>query len=259
MKSELSIIIITKNAQHTIADCLLSCRFASEIILCHNSTDDTVKISQTIVPSIKIFPNPQPFVFSTARNEALRHATKKWVLFIDDDERITPKLKSQIIKSINSKDNITNYDIPRANYFLGKRVKYGGTYPDYVKRLFLVSSFQGYSGNLHEQPIISGPQAKLTGHFNHYTHTDLSSMLTKSIDWTPLEARLLFEANHPPVVWWRFIRMMFTKLWQRLIIQSMWRDGIVGWISVIFEVFDTYMIYASLYEYQQSHAQGRHL
>jgi hypothetical protein len=66
-----------------------------------------------------------------------------------------------------------------------------------------------------------------------------------------MEAQALFQNNHPPVVWWRFIRMMLTKIWQRLIVQRMWQDGVVGWISVIFETFDTFLIYARLWELQQ--------
>jgi hypothetical protein len=76
-------------------------------------------------------------------------------------------------------------------------------------------------------------------------------MLIKSISWTDTEAKMLLAVNHPPVVWWRILRMMFTKIWERLIRQQMWRDGTVGWISAIFESFDTFMIYARLWELQQ--------
>jgi hypothetical protein len=44
---------------------------------------------------------------------------------------------------------------------------------------------------------------------------------------------------------------MFTKFWERAIKESMWKDGIVGWISIIFEMFDTFIIYAKLWELQQ--------
>jgi hypothetical protein len=66
-----------------------------------------------------------------------------------------------------------------------------------------------------------------------------------------MEAQKLAQANHPPVYWWRFPRMMATKIWERLIVGQFWRDGIVGFISVIFEAFDTFIIYARLYELQK--------
>jgi hypothetical protein len=76
-------------------------------------------------------------------------------------------------------------------------------------------------------------------------------MVNKTLVWTDMEAQALFQNNHPPIVWWRFIRMMLTKIWERLIVQKMWRDGTVGWISVLFETFDTFLIYARLWEIQQ--------
>jgi len=255
-KVDLSIIIISGNAQNDIKRCLDSCTFANEIILvAANSTDATVNIAKELIPKIKITSTTDGYNrnFSKWRNLGWKLATKKWILYVDTDEVVTDELKKEIINTISSKE-ITNsyYVIPRLNHFLGHRVRYGGTYPDYVKRLFHSPDFDGYQGILHEEPIIKGSLGYLKSGFLHFTHQDLNSMLKKSLVWTDMEAVALFEDNHPPVVWWRFPRMMLTKFWERLIVQNMWRDGIVGWISVIFEVFDTYMIYARLFELQRN-------
>jgi glycosyltransferase involved in cell wall biosynthesis len=256
--STLSVIIIAGNESSVIKDCLLSCQFADEIIIYANSTDDTLDIAKDLIPGVKTINNPQTtqnFNFSEARNQAFKHANSEWILYLDADERITLKLQKEISNTISNNNNpITNYDIPRANYFLGKRVRFGGSYPDYVKRLFLKKSFQGYQGVIHEQPQVTGLSSVLKNDLIHLTHRSLTSMLNKSIKWTHVEAELLLKANHPPVVWWRFYRMLLTKFWQRYIQQQMWRDGLVGLISVIFEMYDTYMIYAVLYELQLNHA-----
>lgn len=251
----LSIIILAGNEEQMIADCLKSCNWVDEIILvAANSTDNTTIISKKIFPSIKIVKTTDEYNrnFSKWRNLGFKNATKDWVLYIDADERITPKLKEEIVKKINVKNNsVSHYAIPRANYYLGHRVKYGGSYPDYVKRLFRKDYFKGYKGILHEEPIIEGQLEHLKNDLLHYTHRDLSSMVNKTLVWTDMEAQALFQNNHPPVVWWRFIRMMITKTWERLILQKMWKDGTVGWISVLFETFDTFIIYARLWEIQQ--------
>lgn len=250
-KINLSVVVITGNEGSLIIDCLKSCDFADEIIMVSNATDDTNEIAKKTIPSIKIYPH-FPFNYSDSKNLAVQKASGQWLLFIDTDERITPKLRSAIQKIITDTSTpYTSYDFPRANYFLNHRVRYGGTYPDYVKRLIYRSDFQGFVGDLHEQPQVVGPNKKLTVDLLHFTHRDLSSMMTKSIKWTGLEAEMLFKDNHPLIVWWRIIRMMLTKIWERLIKQQMWRDGTVGWISAIFESFDTFMIYARLWELQQ--------
>jgi len=247
----LSLIIISGNEESVIADCLRSCDFADETILVSNATDNTNKIAKETIPSIKIYCKT-PFNYSDSKNFGVTKAHGKWLLFVDTDERITPELKSAIQKFVTDpKISYTSYDFPRANYYLNHRVRYGGTYPDYVKRLIYRSNFQGFIGDLHEQPKVTGPSQKLTDDLLHFTHRSLTTMLEKSLKWTPLEAQMLYDSHHPPVVWWRFPRMMFTKLWERLVKQQMWRDGTVGWISAIFESFDTFMIYARLWELQQ--------
>ena len=258
MTRSLSIIILAGNEKDVIADCIKSCNFSGEVILvlC-NCSDTTPIIAKKILPSIKIYRYPNNVIdFSSWRNFALKKSTKKWVLFVDSDERITLNLKKEILEKINDPHQIhTNFDIPRANYFLGKRVRHGNTYPDYVKRLFHRDFFQGYKGVLHEQPIITGNIGYIDTDIIHYTHRDLTSMVNKTLVWTDTEAQALFKSGHPPVVWWRFIRMMLTKAWERLIQQQMWRDGEVGWVSAIFEVFNTFLIYARLWELQQKQNQ----
>ncbi len=251
----LSIIILAGNEEKMIVDCLKSCNWAQEIILvAANSTDDTVSLAKKTIPWIKIVKTTDEYNknFSKWRNLGYQNATKDWVLYIDADERVNSNLKTEIIEKINIKNNsISHYAIPRANHYLGKRVRFGGSYPDYVKRLYSKEYFKGYKGILHEEPIVIGPLENLKSDLLHYTHRDLNSMVNKTLAWTDMEAKALFQDNHPPVVWWRFIRMMLTKIWERLIIQKMWRDGTIGWISVLFETFDTFLIYARLWELQQ--------
>ena len=253
MKNQLSIIVICGNESDVIANCLKTCRFADQLILVvtHTTTDQTIKIAQQTAPKIIICHADKEIVdFSYWRNAGAKLVSSGWILYVDADERVSPQLRAEILTVIKS-EIFTNYDIPRENYFLGHRVRYGGTYPDYVKRLFLKSEFKGYKNPLHEQPIISGKASILSSALTHLTHRDLSTMLIKSLRWTKIESQMLYDSGHPPVVWWRFPRMMLTKLWERLVIQQMWRDGSIGWISAIFESFDTFIIYARLWELQQ--------
>jgi glycosyltransferase involved in cell wall biosynthesis len=252
MTPDLSIVIIVGNESEMITECIKTCMFAKEIILVTTITsDDTVSKAKSICENIIVQKAKTNSVdFSYWRNFGAKVAKSNWILYIDADERITPELQNEINNVITS-NKYSSYDIPRANYFLGHRVAHGNTYPDYVKRLFKKNNFRGFTGKLHEQPTVIGPSYKLNSYFLHFTHRDLKSMLEKSLYWTPIESKLLFDSNHPPVVWWRFIRMMLTKFWERLVFQSMWRDGTVGWISAVFETFDTFLIYCQLWELQQ--------
>ncbi|MBU3935533.1 glycosyltransferase family 2 protein [Patescibacteria group bacterium] len=255
---DLSIVILAGNEEKMIGDCLKSCLWADQIVLvAANSTDKTVTIAQKIAPQIKIIKTTDQYNknFSKWRNLGLKAATGNWIFYVDADERITPELKKEIKDIISSNQTQNWYVIPRANYYLGKRVKHGGSYPDYVKRLFQKKYLKKWQGQLHEEPLIEGHPGYLKSDLLHYTHRDLSSMIKKTNSWTDMEAEEIYRLGHPPIVPWRIFRMMLTKFWQRLIVQGMWKDGTVGWISVIFEVFDTFIIYAKVWEKQQSQRQ----
>ena len=148
----LSIIILAGNEQEVIRDCLKSATFANEIVVVlANSSDDTKKIIKSFKTPLKIIETQDEYNrnFSKWRNLGLKAATSDWILYLDADERITPKLKSEILTTINTTQTFNYYVIPRANHYLGKRVRFGGSYPDYVKRLYRRSNFSGYQGYLH--------------------------------------------------------------------------------------------------------------
>ncbi|MBP9817923.1 glycosyltransferase family 2 protein [Candidatus Shapirobacteria bacterium] len=254
MKQTLTAIIISGNFQDVISRCLNSVAFADEIVVVlANSTDNTSKIIKDNYPQVKttIVTDEYNKKFSNWRNAGYKMATSNWIFYVDTDEVVTPNLAKEIISTINQPEHDSYYVVPRANHFLGQRVRHGGSYPDYVKRLFYTKNFKGFTGDVHEEPVVTGNMGYLKNDLQHFTHTDLQSMLQKSLVWTDTEAKLLFQANHPPVVWWRFPRMMLTKFWERMIKEKMFLDGTVGVISVIFEMFNTFMIYARLWELQQ--------
>jgi glycosyltransferase involved in cell wall biosynthesis len=254
IEPKLSIVVLVGNEEDLIGKCLESCKFADEnILVMANSTEKVKEIALKTIPKIKITETKDEYNknFTKWRNLGYKLATGKWILYIDVDEVISEELRKEILEIVEQPVKYSYYVIPRANHYLGKRVRFGGSYPDYVKRLYLRKDFGGYTGVLHEEPIIKGEMGYLKSDLLHYTHRDLHSMLDKTNSWTDMEAQALFEANHLPVVWWRFPRMMITKFWERAIKQQMWKDGTVGWVSVIFEMFDTYVIYAKLWELQQ--------
>jgi len=260
-KTNLSIIVLAGNEEKLIQKCLKSCTWADEVVLvAANSTDNTVNLAKQIIPKIVVIETSDEYNknFSKWRNLGYKKSTGDWLFYVDADEVVTKDLKNEILSLIQNPYH-SYYVIPRANYYLGKRVKFGGSYPDYVKRLYSRQNFKGYTGYLHEEPVVSGSMGYLKSHFEHYTHRDLTSMIQKTIVWTDMEAKALYDNKHPPVVWWRFIRMMLTKMWERLIKQQMWRDKDVGWISVIFEMYDTFIIYARLWELQQNDQKSRNL
>jgi glycosyltransferase involved in cell wall biosynthesis len=243
----LSAIIITKNEEQMIVECLKSLDFVDEMLVIDNgSIDRTDHLAQK--QGAEIFKSDATD-YSQLREFGLRCAKGDWVLYIDADERVSLELKQEIITTIKT-SSASVFALPRTNYYLGIPMHYGGWGGDYVIRLFRRPALFGWQGELHEQPKFIGNLQKLSQPLIHYSHRDLSSMVNKTLNFTAFEANLRLAAHHPPVTWWRFFRVMLTEFWYRFVILSAWRDGPEGIIDGLFQVFNTFIIYARLWELQ---------
>lgn len=86
----LSVCMIVKNEERKLDECLRMARgFADEIILVDTgSSDRTVSIAEKHGISVHHFDWIDDF--SSARNESLKHARGKWIVWIDADDRLYP-------------------------------------------------------------------------------------------------------------------------------------------------------------------------
>ena len=75
-------------------------------------------------------------------------------------------------------------------------------------------------------------------------------MVEKTNKWSETEAKLLYDANHPPMKWWRFARIMLTEIWLRLIKSKGYKDGAEGIIYSFYQVWSRFLTYAKLWEMQ---------
>ena len=243
---KLSAIIIAKNAEDLITDCLQSVLFANEIIVVDSgSTDKTKDIAKKFGAKVV---NGIENDFAENRNIGLQHAKGEWVFYIDTDERVSDTLQASIRKAINS-DTFLAYKIQRKNFYLGNN-----PWPkiEQLERLFLRTKLKGWYGKLHETPQFTGSMGLLNGYLLHYTHRDLSSMLGKTIAWSRIEAKLRLDANHPKIAIWRLIRVMATGFWDSYIVQGGLKAGTMGFIESMYQAYSMFVTYATLWEMQHN-------
>ncbi|MFZ5366023.1 MAG: glycosyltransferase family 2 protein [Patescibacteria group bacterium] len=253
----LSTIIIVKNEKEVIQDCLESVKWTDEIVVLDGgSTDGTLEIIKKY-PVKLVRQKATGMSYGSWRNQGRDETGGDWILYVDADERIPPLLKEEILQVTRNTRHekrdkkYTAFAIPRRNFLLGKELKHGGWYPDYVKRLFLKKNLEKWVGRLHEEPIFKGEMGKLENPMIHWQPETIEPALQKSIIWSDIEARLLFEANHPKIAWWRVLRMGITTLFDRLVEKQGFRDGTEGWIESFYQAFHTMIVYLRLWEMQE--------
>jgi glycosyltransferase involved in cell wall biosynthesis len=244
MKPKISVIIIAKNEEARIAKCLARVAFADERIVVDNgSSDKTIQIARD---HGAILFEAKEKDFASVRELGLRGATGKWVLYIDADEEVSDKLASEIRHVVRTNEPPV-YLIKRDTYYLG----YHWPHKDKVERLFLRTALKGWHGKLHETPVFAGNTGMLTNPITHRTHRTLEEMLVKTNDWSQIEAKLRLDAHHPRIVWWRFLRVMFTGFTRSYLDDHGWQAGTVGFIESIYQAYSMFITYAKLWELQQ--------
>ena len=251
-KDSVSAIVLTKNSEELIEDCMKSISWAEEIIVVDsNSEDKTLDFVKKFKTKIVEMENGG---FSEKRNKGAKEAGGKWLLYVDADERVTPRLKKEIESVISQQSSATNnivaFAIPRRNIILGKEMRRGGWWPDYVKRLFLKSQFKGWEGELHEEPNFEGELGHLKNPLIHLKHDNLSDMVDKTNEWSEIEARLMYKAGHPKMNVLRFLSAVFREFWLRMIRHMAFLDGTEGIIYALYQVYSRFISYAKLWEMQ---------
>lgn len=246
---KISAVIITRNEEENIEECIKSLSFADEIIVVDNgSIDDTLKIVKNLGAK---FYQVSGLDFSYLRNVGREKATFPWLLYIDADERITKEL-AQEIKNIKDGEEFAAFCLKRKNYYLG----HPWPKTEEMVRLIKKDSLLGWQGSLHESPKLTGKVGKLYSYLLHYTHRDLTSMVAKTNEWSDIEARLRYQDGHPRMTWWRFLRVMLMAFYNSYIKDEGWRVGVVGLIEGIYQTFSIFITYAKLWELQNKAAKN---
>src|SRR5438067_4942744 len=113
----LTLVVITRDAGESLAECLGSVRFASEtIVVDSGSGDNTAEIARNCGARVI---EQRWLGFGPQKNFAVAQAGNDWVLCLDADERVSPEL-AQAIRSALAQAKFNAYEMPRRNRFLGK-------------------------------------------------------------------------------------------------------------------------------------------
>lgn len=244
----LSIIIITKNEENRIQACLESVKWANEIIVVdQGSTDRTLEIVKQY--NAKIFHSDSDD-FSERRNLGAEKASGDWLLYIDADERVSAGLKDELF-NIFEDSKYSAYAVSRQNIIWGEYKTYGPFYPDWVIRLLHKAHFKKWVGKVHEYPQFDGELGYTKNSFIHLTHRNVEQVILKNLEWSKIDAKLRFDAHHPNMSGWRFLRIFITETWNQGVVRKGFFNGSVGVIDSLMQTFFLLTSYVRLWEMQQ--------
>ena len=143
----LTVIILAKNEEQHMKDCIASAQFADEVLLIDDgSTDKTVEIAESM--GARVVHHAMNGDWSQQRRFAVEEARSEWIFFLDADERISPELQREV-QEVLAKDEKKAYWIERSNVFHHNKATHGVLRPDYVLR-FMPKEGTNIEGFVHE-------------------------------------------------------------------------------------------------------------
>lgn len=252
--SRISCIVITHNESENIRRCLESVSWADEIVVVDSeSRDDTKEIASEFTHKVY---DLKWEGFGPAKEFARSKAAGDWILSVDADEIVSEKLRDEIQSIAESEDSLDGYYIPRRSNFLGRWIKHGGWYPDWVLRLFRKNKGRFTNRLVHEEVTVSGQTGLLRNDLLHYTDPDFDHYLKKLNHYTSLDARQLHQEGkgakltdillRPPVT---FLNMYFLR--------KGFLDGVHGLILALSSAFHVFSKYVKLWHLSQSKTEAQ--
>lgn len=223
----LSVVVITKNEEARIKNCLDSVRWADEIIVVDDeSCDKTVEIAKTF--GSKIFVRKMDNE-GRHRNWAYAKAKNNWVLSLDADEIVTAELKDEIKRILSTDCKENGFTIPRRNYIGAYWVRYGGWYPSPQLKLFRKDKFRYEEVAVHPRAFMDEPCGHLKSDIIHYSYRNLEDFLRKLNNQTTYEAQKWFSQNKPMRLI-RFLWRSVDRFTRAYVGKKGYKDGFIGFV-----------------------------
>ena len=240
---ELAAVILARNEEHHIGDCLDGLSWADEwVVFDDYSTDRTVEIARA--HGARVLEHALKS-FAAQRNAALAAVEAEWILFVDADERATPALADEVRRVIRYEGTQARagWWIPRHNYMIGHCMRGGGWYPDYQLRLLRRGKARYDPGHpVHEIVILDGEAGYVENVFIHYNYDTLAEFRHKMGRYTGFEARILRDQG-VRVRPWTYVSMPVREFWRRFITLQGYRDHIYGVLFCGLMAWYTFMTY----------------
>lgn len=237
-------IVLAKNEEKNIKDCLESIAWCDEkIVIDDESQDHTRKIAEK--SGAKVYRRSLTN-FSDQRNFGLENAKNEWVLFVDADERISASLWYEIMEHINNPiNNFNGFYLKRIDKMWGKELKYGES--GAIKLLRLAKKNTGkWTGVVHEKWNISGKTEILDNPLYHYPHQTIADFLKEINKYTDFRAKDLYRQNIR-TNWILILLYPKTKFLLNYFIRLGFLDGMPGLISALMMSFHSFLVRAKLW------------
>ena len=248
----ISVVILTKNEEKNIIDCLESVIWVDEIIIVDDySSDRTLEVIKNLKQDkIKVYKRLLNEDFASQKNFGLSKVTKEWVFFLDADERVSGNLREEVnsilIDDVKNK-RYNAYYVQRKDYMWGKKLEHGESGDIKLVRLGRKNA-GAWVGKVHESWMVDGGVGELDNYLIHYPHPTISEFLEEINFYTTIRAKELTALGNRPTIL-QIFAYPTAKFFLNYVFKLGFLDGIEGLIFAILMSFHSFLVRAKLWIY----------
>ncbi len=244
-KAPLSVVVIAKNEEKNIDECLRSVHgWADEIVIVDDeSSDRTVELAKKYTD--RIFHRKME-IEGVHRNWAYAQARNEWVLSLDADEHLSEELKEEI-RQVLKDTKFYAFSIPLRNYIGSYWVRHSGWYPAGKLRLFMKSRFKYEEVGVHPRVFVDGQTGHLTKDIVHKGYPDFEHFLASLNRQTTLEAEKWIQTGRQMSLG-RAVWRTLDRFPRSFIRKQGYKDGFIGFMIAFFASLYQIISYAKYWE-----------
>ncbi len=258
-RPQISVTIISFNEEENIHRAIESVKWANEVLLIDSgSTDRTVEIAKGL--GAKVISNPWPG-YGQQKNFAQQNAKNDWVLNIDADEVVSTDLAEEIqdtlAKISEGELHSQGFYFPRKTFYLGKWIRYGGWYPNYLVRFVNRNYARWTEPNVHEELKVSGSIGGLKNPLHHYAFSSIQDQVLTNLRFSKLGSQDLNRKGQKASLF-RLIIKPIGKFFETYFIKRGFLDGLPGFIISVNAAHSMFLKYAYLFEVKIRRENSHH-
>lgn len=222
----LSLVIIAKDEADRIEAAIRSAPFVDEIlVLDSGSQDDTVQRARSLGATVIETDWPGHVA---QKNRAVAMARNDWILSLDADERLSPRL-AQSIQALRQQQKRPHgaYRCARLNFWEGAPLRHGGWYPDARVRLFHRDLARWTGTDPHDHITTTASVGWLEGDLVHHPYRSLSEHLQTIDRYTARHVEVALAAGRV-ARWWDVVFRPPLHIVKTLLLKRGFLDGVRG-------------------------------
>lgn len=252
----LAVVLMVKNEEARLARCLdRVAGWADEIVIIDdNSSDRSVEIARRYTQKVYAYPSGDDHCLQW--NRGIDHAASEWILHIDADEWVTPKLKQAIDRALANAQDRRAFELIRLNFFLGQPMRFGG----WRQRHLILFRRQGtrcVGSGIHTRNRLqfSGSVGFINEEIEHYPFPSIHTFIERQNLYTSVEAAASLR-DHGPADFKRVVFQTTVRplklFWKGFIRQQGYKDGWRGWVLAWLSAFTHFIHWAKCWEAAQN-------